>query len=89
MATIRTDKPGNSLEETSHQIGERIQGALEDAQTRLTEAGQKLSRATSRAKDLASDRAESLATLMSEHPVATIAVGLGVGFLIGRLMARD
>ncbi len=89
MANIRTDKPSNSLEQQGHEIGERIQGALEDAQTRLTDAGARLSKATSRARDVAGDKFESLGSLMAKHPVATVAIGLGVGFVIGRLMARD
>ena len=91
MATVGSgiDKPGNSLENQGHEIGERIQSALDDAQTRLSDAGQRLSRSAARAREMATQRIDSLGELMQRHPVATIAVGLGVGFVLGRLMARD
>ncbi|HVK73638.1 MAG TPA: hypothetical protein VM734_09965 [Kofleriaceae bacterium] len=89
MATLRSDKPGTPLEQQGSEIGERIQGALDDAQSRLSDAGARLTRSASRARELASERVESLTELMQRHPIATIAIGLGVGFVIGRLMARD
>lgn len=87
MATVRTDKPGNSLE--SAEIGDRIQHALDDAQSRLSDAGQRLSRATTKARDFAGEKVDTLGDIMQKHPLATIAIGLGVGYVIGRLMARD
>ncbi|WP_419898298.1 hypothetical protein [Roseomonas sp. USHLN139] len=54
-----------------------------------------LSRAGSRAQDLASQlgsstrsEAQQVATMVRDRPVATIAVAVGIGFLLAKLLKR-
>jgi ElaB/YqjD/DUF883 family membrane-anchored ribosome-binding protein len=54
----------------------------------IDEATTRAAQIASRAKGVVTSRASSMSTLMREHPMATIAVGLAVGYLLSRRLRR-
>lgn len=81
-------KAGDEKEHLTSRIGSRVQSMLDGASEKLSGARSSVSSAASRARATAGDQVESMGGIMHKHPIATIAVGLGVGYIIGRLMAR-
>lgn len=71
---MTTSKTGNNLDDG---IGQR----LHDASDRLSEMKDDV------AKNV-HERVDSLGALMKAHPWASIGVGIGVGYLLARLVHR-
>jgi len=69
-----TNKTANNLEEGVDQ-------RLHDAADRLSEMKDDV------AKNL-HERVDSLGTLMKAHPLAAIGIGVGIGYLLARLVHR-
>ena len=74
-------------EHLTSRIGSRVQSMLEGASEKLSGARSSVSSAASRARVQAGDKIETVGGIMHKHPIATIAIGLGVGYVLGRLMA--
>lgn len=68
-------------------IGSRVQSMLDSASERLSGAKTRVRSAASTARTTAGEKVETLGDLMHRHPLATIAIGLGVGYILGRVMA--
>ena len=69
-----TTKPTNHLDDT---IAQRVH----DAGDRLIELKNDVAKQVER-------RVDTLGTLIREHPFAALGIGLGVGYLVGRLVHR-
>ena len=69
-------------------IGTRVQSMLEGASEKLSGARSTVSSAATKARAQAGEKVETVGGIMHKHPLATIAIGLGVGYVLGRLMAR-
>ncbi len=74
-------------DELKSRIGSRVQSMLDGASERLSGAKTRVRSAASTARTTAGEKVESMGDLMHRHPLATIAIGLGVGYLLGRFMA--
>jgi len=100
MATISTEFPDTSSsgdngtsatdikEELKSRIGSRVQTMLDGASEKLSGAKARVSSAASTARATAGEKVDTMGDMMQKHPLATIAIGLGVGYVLGRLMAR-
>jgi ElaB/YqjD/DUF883 family membrane-anchored ribosome-binding protein len=96
MGTLSKDNGvggmGNRIEETANALGDRISSTISGAGERVARAASgasdRVSSAASSAKDRGGALIDSLGTMMKQHPFATIAIGLGVGFVVAKLMAR-
>ena len=75
-------------EELKARIGSRVQSMLDGASEKLSGAKARVSSAASTARVTAGEKVETIGDQMHKHPLATIAIGLGVGYILGRLMAR-
>lgn len=73
---------------TYNQMSDRVKDVLDEAETRLSDAGSKVSRMASKARKQASVGIDKFEDLVQAHPIAMIAAGLGFGYVLGRLMAR-
>ena len=69
-----TNKTGSNAEDS---IGQRLQ----DAGERFVETKDEVAKSLEK-------RVDSLGSLMKEHPLAALSVGLGIGYLIARLLHR-
>ena len=88
MTTTDTEPMSRSMSDTSRELGDSISDAVGRAQGTFSRAGKSLQRFGSRGKDMAGSAVETLSEVIGEHPIATICVGLGVGYALGRLMSR-
>lgn len=75
-------------DELKTRIGSRVQSMLDGASEKFSGAKARVSSAASTARSTAGEKVESMGDLMHRHPLATIAIGLGVGYILGRVMAR-
>jgi ElaB/YqjD/DUF883 family membrane-anchored ribosome-binding protein len=75
-------------EDLKARIGTRVQSMLDGASEKLSGAKTRVSSAASTARTTAGEKVETIGDLMHRHPLATIAIGLGAGYILGRLMAR-
>jgi ElaB/YqjD/DUF883 family membrane-anchored ribosome-binding protein len=100
MATLSNEFPDTSFSsdngtasstagELKDRISSRVQTMLDGASEKLSGAKAKVSSAASTARSTAGEKVESIGDVMHRHPIATIAIGLGVGYILGRLMARS
>ncbi len=64
-----------------HDLNEKAHRVYDDASSRASQFA-------SRAKDVVSSRASSMSSMMREHPMATVAIGLCAGFLIALATRR-
>ena len=71
-----------------HTLSERLHDAREKVSHVFDDATSRASKMASRAKDVASSKASSASGLMREHPIATIAIGLGIGYLAAMILRR-
>jgi hypothetical protein len=67
----------NSSTSSNDGIGERLHGA-----------GERFADLSEHAMKSVGDRLGELALLMKKHPIAAIGVGLGIGYLLARLLHR-
>jgi CheY-like chemotaxis protein len=92
MDTIdpETNVPGNSTGEATPTdgLGARVHTMIDGARDRVTGAGHRVAEAATRARSFAGDNVDSLGGVMGRHPLVTIALGLGLGYFLGRMMAR-
>lgn len=100
MATLSNEFPDTSFssdngtsaadikDELKSKIGARVQTMLDGASEKFSGAKARVSSAASTARATAGEKVETMGDLMQKHPIATIAIGLGVGYVLGRLMAR-
>ncbi|HUQ05129.1 MAG TPA: DUF883 C-terminal domain-containing protein [Kofleriaceae bacterium] len=99
MGTLSNEFPDTSFSsdngttatagELKEKISSRVQSMLDGASEKLSGAKARVSSAASTARTTAGEKVESVGDIMHRHPIATIAIGLGVGYIIGRLMARS
>lgn len=98
MGTLSSDTPDTSFSsdngtsagagELKDRISSRVQSMLDEASEKLTGAKTRVTSAASSARATAGAKVESMGDIMHRHPLATIAIGLGAGYILGRLMAR-
>jgi ElaB/YqjD/DUF883 family membrane-anchored ribosome-binding protein len=92
MDTIDSDPqtPGDATGDTTsgNGLGARVHTMIDGARDRVTGAGHRVADVATRARTIAGENVDSLGTLMKRHPLVTIGLGLGLGYVIGRLMAR-
>jgi ElaB/YqjD/DUF883 family membrane-anchored ribosome-binding protein len=95
MGTISNEFPDTSFSsdngttaELKEKIGTRVQSMLDGASEKLSGARSRVSSAASSARTTAGEKVESMGEMRHRHPLVTIAIGLGVGYILGRLMAR-
>ncbi len=97
MGTLTNESPDTSFSsdngttttgELKEKISSRVQSMLDGASEKLSGAKARVSSAASTARSTAGEKVESVGDLMHRHPIATIAIGLGVGYILGRIMAR-
>jgi ElaB/YqjD/DUF883 family membrane-anchored ribosome-binding protein len=98
MGTLGSEFPDTSFssdngtsaakDHLTSRIGSRVQTMLENASEKFSGARSTVSSAASKARVQAGEKVETVGGIMHKHPLATIAVGLGVGYVLGRLMAR-
>jgi ElaB/YqjD/DUF883 family membrane-anchored ribosome-binding protein len=67
--------------EAIHALRERVYGAVDNAKTRLADLEQEAQRASMRV-------ASAAETYIRDHPWVTVGVAVGVGVLLGALLAR-
>lgn len=79
--------PSEMKDELKTRIGSRVQSMLDNASERLSGATTRVRSAASTARTTAGEKVDSMGELMRRHPIATIAIGLGVGYILGRVMA--
>ncbi len=82
------DRVGAAIGGAGDRVGAAIGGAGERVGAAIGGAGERISTASTGAQRQASRLFETLTATMARHPLATIAVGLGVGFVIARAIAR-
>jgi ElaB/YqjD/DUF883 family membrane-anchored ribosome-binding protein len=80
LAERASAKP-SQLSDTAHQTMERVTQAASEAASRLSARGEELWALQGRAT-------ETARTYMREHPLATIAIAVGVGLVLSRLLSR-
>lgn len=100
MATLSSESPGTTFstdngtsaaeikDDLKSRIGSRVQSMLDGASEKFSGAKARVSSAASTARTTAGEKVEFMGGVMHRHPLATIAIGLGVGYILGRLMAR-
>jgi ElaB/YqjD/DUF883 family membrane-anchored ribosome-binding protein len=74
--------------DTASNIGNKVSSYADDAYKGAKDAGQKVQEWTGDAYDAAAERVgdfgNEVASLVRKHPVPSILIGFGVGFLLGR-----
>ena len=101
MATLSSEFPDTTFsadngtstaadvkDDLKNRIGSRVQTMLDGASEKLSGAKSRVTSAASTARATAGEKVETMGDLMHRHPLATIAIGLGAGYILGRLMAR-
>jgi ElaB/YqjD/DUF883 family membrane-anchored ribosome-binding protein len=87
LARLREDV--SSLAGTVRDIAsDEVQAAVEAIRSRVDTAATQARRATRRVKAGAQDAADAIEGAIEEHPFTSIAVALGLGFLIGAFLRR-
>lgn len=57
--------------------------------TELHDAGEQLAGIRDAAVESVGKRVEALGALIKEHPIAAVGIGLGVGYILARILHRD
>jgi ElaB/YqjD/DUF883 family membrane-anchored ribosome-binding protein len=86
--TFSSDNGTSTASELKDRIGTRVQTMLDQASEKLSGAKARVSTAASSARSTAGAKVETMGDMMHKHPLATIAIGLGAGYILGRIMAR-
>lgn len=86
--SFSADNGASTATELKDKISSRVQTMLDGASEKLAGAKARVSSAASTARTTAGEKVETVGDLMHKHPLATIAIGLGAGYILGRLMAR-
>jgi uncharacterized protein YjbJ (UPF0337 family) len=86
-AQAEVDQRLQAYEPTGGQMAEAMIAAADEAASRLTEAGE-AGRADAAGTPPPDLGAGSLVALVRRHPVASVLIGLGVGVLLARGLAR-
>lgn len=78
----------DKVADTASNIGNKVSTLADDAYKGAKDAGHKVQEWTGDAYDATADQighfGEEVATLVRKHPVPSILIGFGVGFLLGR-----
>jgi len=88
MGTYNENLGQGQVGSTFDKMSDRVKDVLDDAETRLGDAGSKVSRFTSKARKQAGVGVEKFEDLVEAHPIAMVCAGLGIGYILGRIMAR-
>lgn len=86
MADKKSDA-GPTIEELQAQI-EALQAALEEARAEAGEAGEDLSANAEAVAERMQEGLQDIQKQIDAHPVPSALLAFGIGFLIGRLIAR-
>lgn len=91
MATTKSTTFGSQSPSTSAGngvLGDRVQSVLDDAGSKLSDAKSTVEQTARDAMSKARSGLDSASSKMQERPLLAIGIALGVGYLLGRLMAR-
>lgn len=90
---MATDKPHQAvsnaektLQSTTERVAKTTHEAIDTLSDYGTRAEERLRETGRRATERASEYAEDVGTYVSKRPIASIAMALGAGFLLGALM---
>lgn len=86
MADKKSDA-GPTIEELQAQI-EALQAALEEARAEAGEAGEDLAANAEAVAERMQEGLQDIQKQIDAHPVPSALLAFGIGFLIGRLIAR-
>ncbi|MBA4208670.1 MAG: hypothetical protein C0454_03985 [Parvibaculum sp.] len=86
MADKKTDN-GPSIEDLQAQI-EALKSALEEAHAAAAEAGIDLALEADAVRERMQEGLEDIRSQIDAHPLPSALLAFGIGFLIGRLLAR-
>lgn len=86
MADKKSDA-GPTIEELQAQI-EALQAALEEARAEAGEAGEDLAANADAVAERMQEGLQDIQRQIDAHPIPSALLAFGIGFLIGRLIAR-
>ncbi|MGE0546318.1 MAG: hypothetical protein AB7O24_08370 [Kofleriaceae bacterium] len=81
-------KAGLGENSASRPVVHRVQDVIGNVADRVGHVAERVGDAGGRMKDSASRRIETVGDLISKHPIAALAIGLGVGYLFARIRRR-
>lgn len=81
MDSLEDTVDGNSMKDNIHKLTDKLSDYADQGQKKLEEAGDEIKHKTQ-------DWYEYMDKCVKEKPLATLAVALGVGALIGSMMSR-
>lgn len=82
------DRAADRVEERVHQATDKAAGAANRASDKVAEAGERGRAAYEQAKDRADEWLEDVREYVREKPVQAVAIALGAGWLLGRILRR-
>jgi ElaB/YqjD/DUF883 family membrane-anchored ribosome-binding protein len=65
------------------------EGAEHDVSDLAEEAAQRVAELKDEAIHVIEDRVEALGNAIQKHPFAAVGIGIGIGYLLARLLHRD
>lgn len=90
MATLNQDNLEKTLNKPVAKLTQISDSLPESVQSMRETAMEKISEVSGITKETAVDYMKSAGKFVKAHPVATVAAGVGIGFLIGALLrSRD
>jgi ElaB/YqjD/DUF883 family membrane-anchored ribosome-binding protein len=95
MATIGslTDRDlAGTITDTAHSVGDKVRDRIDSAGNRLgdltSKAQERVIDARDRVQHVAGDLQKNSRTMVKENPILAVAIGVGVGFILGRVLFR-
>lgn len=95
MATIGTftDRDlGATISDKAQHVGDKVRDRIDGAGARLgdltTRVQDRVMDAKDRVSTMASDLQKNSRQVVKQNPIAAVAIGVGIGFLLGRILFR-
>lgn len=98
--SFTTDRDiSNTITEAAHTVGDKVRDRIDGAGNRLgdlaskaqhgvMDAKERVMGAKSRVQDVAGDFTKNTRVMVKDNPILAVAIGVGVGFILGRVLFR-
>lgn len=97
MATLSNGTFGdrdlsNTISDTAHTVGDKVRDRIDTVGTRLGDLASRaqsgVTDARERVMSTAGDLSKNSRTMVRDNPLMAVAIGVGVGFILGRVLFR-